>query len=55
MILNDKNISSVCDKPIYIDAREVKSKKIWTASKSHLIHQIQSNDEWAYGLSKDFG
>ena len=46
---------SYCDKPIYIEAREVETKKDWTGSESILLHQVQNTTRWAYGVSKDFG
>ena len=46
---------SYCDKPIYIEAREVETKKDWTGSESILIHQVPNTTRWAYGVSKDFG
>ena len=44
----------VCGNPIYIEAREQKTKKDWTGSKSTLIHQVNSTT-WAYGFSNKFG
>ena len=49
------NLLSVCAKPIYIEAREVITKKYWTGSNSTLIYQVKETGKWAYGLSKDFG
>ena len=46
---------SYCDKPIYIEAREVETKKDWTGSESILLHQVENTTRWAHGVSKDFG
>ena len=46
---------SNCDKPIYIEAREIETKKDWTGSESILLHQVQNTTRWAHGVSKDFG
>ena len=52
---NDWQFLSVCEKPIYIEAREKKSKRDWTRSNSILIHQVKNSTKWAYGFSTDFG
>ena len=46
---------SVCEEPIYIEAREVSTKKDWIGSNSLILHQVKSTEDWAFGLSKDFG
>ena len=46
---------SVCENPIYVEAREVITKIDWIGSDSLQIHQVKSSREWAYGFSKDFG
>ena len=46
---------SVCEEPIYIEAREVSTKKHWIGSDSLILHQVQNTEDWAFGLSKDFG
>ena len=46
---------SVCEEPIYIEAREEKTKKDWLGSDSIILHKVKSNGVWASGFSKDFG
>ena len=48
-------IFSVCEKPIYIEAREKLSKIDWTGSDSMIIHQVKKSKTWAYGVSNHFG
>ena len=47
--------SSVCENPIYIEAREKLTKKHWIGSDSFLIHQVKFSKDWASGYSNDFG
>ena len=46
---------SVCSSPLYMEAREKKTKIDWLGSNSTIIHRIKSNDGWANGFSNDFG
>ena len=46
---------SVCEEPIYIEAREKSTKIDWMGSDSIIIHEVKSKKEWASGFSKDFG
>ena len=46
---------SVCKEPIYIEAREVSTEKDWIGSNSLILHQVKNTEDWAFGLSKDFG
>ena len=46
---------SVCEEPIYIEAREVSTEKDWIGSNSLILHQVKNTEDWAFGLSKDFG
>ena len=46
---------SVCEEPIYIEAREVSTEKDWIGSDSLIIHQVINTEEWAFGFSKYFG
>ena len=46
---------SACENPIYIEAREIMTKKDWTGSDSILIHQVKDTTTWAYGISNHFG
>ena len=46
---------SVCAEPIYIEAREILTKKDWIGSDSLIIHRVKNTDDWAFGLSKNFG
>ena len=48
-------IFSVCQEPIYIEAREVWTEKDWIGSNSLILHQVKNTEDWAFGLSKDFG
>ena len=50
-----KCIFSVCEDPIYIEAREVSTEKDWIGSGSLIIHQVKNTADWAFGFSKDFG
>ena len=53
--IQQNSLFSVCKNPIYIEAREISSKKDWTGSDSILIHQVKDTEKWAFGLSKDYG
>ena len=46
---------SVCEEPIYIEAREIKTKKDWIESDSFILHKVKSKGVWASGFAKDFG
>ena len=46
---------SVCEEPIYIEAREVSTEKDWIGSSSLILHQVKNTKDWAFGLSRDFG
>ena len=48
-------IFRVCERPIYIEAREKLTKKDWTGSDSILINQMKNSTQWSYGFSIDFG
>ena len=49
------SLLSVCEEPIYIEAREVSTEKDWIGSDSLILHQVKNTEDWAFGLSKDFG
>lgn len=46
---------SVCESPIYIEARESMTNKSWIGLDSTLIYYDKSKNDWAMGFSKDFG
>ena len=54
-IIVQEQFFSVCEDPIYIEAREVSTEKDWIGSDSLIIHQVKNTNEWAFGFSKDFG